>query len=368
MGKLNISQKSPGNGPFIDDATATELAKEWIMSNRNRRRNMAQEYDLMPLLSKVRGGEIKIGVVSDLQQKPKSIIPGLDMQGNLIFLRGYPNTKMFGPRDFYDTRKKKNQKESFERQNINEAVMYHTSPDPINIRSIGKNPMWFSHNITQAKGWHSITRENAGGAHTYKVDVNAKIAHYQDPKIKKLFADAGIDQVKYEMDLVANPNAREVMSHEGTKLLIKNGYGGYTHLDYDSTDFQKDHESTVVFRPDKSAKIIKRLMIESFVNEERQYQLRAANKDGKEDVSEWYDDEDSVYEMKKKIDELEKYESTKVIKRIKGMEEEEDEDETPTLESKVRGGPKGKGKPLGTQVHKDKKKERSKKAARGKVK
>mgnify|MGYP000745201898 CR=1 FL=1 len=178
MGKLNISQKSPGNGPFIDDATATELAKEWIMSNRNRRRNMAQEYDLMPLLSKVRGGEIKIGVVSDLQQKPKSIIPGLDMQGNLIFLRGYPNTKMFGPRDFYDTRKKKNQKESF-------------------------------------------------------------------------------------------------------------------------------------------------------VNEERQYQLRAANKDGKEDVSEWYDDEDSVYEMKKQIDELEDFEKLYGAKGLAWIKIEEGEINSP---------------------------------------
>jgi len=217
MAKLNISQKKPGIGPFIDSETATELAKEWIMSNRNRRRNMANEYDLMPLLSKVRGGEIKIGVMSDLQQRPNLIVPGLDTEGNLIFLRGYPNTKMFGPRDFYDTRKKKNQKES-------------------------------------------------------------------------------VDSV----------------------------------------------------------------------SEQRQYQLRAMKKDGKEDVSEWYDDEDVVYEMKKRIDELETYESTEVYKRIKEMDEKEEN--SPTLEAKVRGGPKGKGKPLGTQVHKDKKKERSKKAARGKVK
>ena len=136
---------------------------------------------------------------------------------------------------------------------IDEAKMYHTSPTT--ILSVKDKPMWFSHNEKQAKGWHANTKDNHGKAYTYKFDVKGKIADYKDPKVKKLFNDAGINQMDYENDLVSNPSASEVLKHKGTKLLQKNGYVGYTHSDYDSTDFGKDHDSTLIFTPRKNAKM-----------------------------------------------------------------------------------------------------------------
>jgi len=210
MGKssVQILREENGIGPLIDKATAQKLSRIWIESSNYQRDQIVEENDIDPVFSRIRGGEIKLGVMKDLQEEPSKIIPGLDEEGNLVLVTGFPVTRVYGPR------------------------------------------------------------------------------HFASMKT---------------------------------------------------------------------------------INESRQFQLRAYTEDGKEEVSDWYDSEDKVHEMKKQIDELEKYESTSVIKRIKEMDHDESNTAKPTLEAKVRGGPKGKGKPLGTQVHKDKKKEKSKKAARKKV-
>lgn len=205
---VQILREQDGIGPMIDQSDARQLSRIWIESSKHQKRKIIEENDIDPVFSRVRGGEVKLGILRDLQEQPSKIIPGLDEENNLVFVTGFPATRIYGPR-------------------------------------------------------HYLNKQS--------------------------------------------------------------------------------------------------------LNETRQFQLRAYTESGEEEVSEWYDDEDKVYEMKKEIDEMDKYESSSVIKRIKEMDHNESQSTKPTLEGKMRGGPKGKGKSLGTQVHKDKKKERSKKAARKKV-
>ena len=113
----------------------------------------------------------------------------------------------------------------------------------------GKNaehPMWLSQSAHQAAGWHKNAESETGKAHTYKVKVK-KIAHHTDPKVKSLFKKHGNSMKDYHTDLVSNPHHKEVHNHPATKMLKKAGYHGHTHSDYDSHNFQKDHDSTVVF-------------------------------------------------------------------------------------------------------------------------
>jgi hypothetical protein len=76
-------------------------------------------------------------------------------------------------------------------------------------------------------------------------------------------------------------------------------------------------------------------IIQNFLKESRQYQLRASKENGEEDVSQWYDEEEIVFKMKKEIDELEEYTSTVIIKRIKEYDYEEKEDKV--ADAKIEG-------------------------------
>lgn len=67
-------------------------------------------------------------------------------------------------------------------------------------------------------------------------------------------------------------------------------------------------------------------IVQNFLKESRQYQLRATKENGDEDVSQWYDEEEIVFKMKNEIDELEEYTSTVIIKRIKEYDYEEKEE------------------------------------------
>lgn len=130
---------------------------------------------------------------------------------------------------------------------------HHTSSSKIDVdkhnSGKGKNPdhpMWLSHSAHQAKGWHNNAKSENGSAHTYKVKVN-KIAHHTDPKVKSLFKKHGHDIHDYHATLIGNPSHKEVHNHPATKMLQKHGFHGHTHSDYNSHDFNKDHDSTVVF-------------------------------------------------------------------------------------------------------------------------
>jgi hypothetical protein len=49
-----------------------------------------KKYDLVPVMSKVRPGEVKLGVANELKMNPKKKIVGLDSDGKLISLTGWP--------------------------------------------------------------------------------------------------------------------------------------------------------------------------------------------------------------------------------------------------------------------------------------
>jgi hypothetical protein len=136
-------------------------------------------------------------------------------------------------------------------------VMYHASNKK--LTSLKKDPMWFSHDLKQAAAWKNVVSKDHGKAYSYEMKISGKIADYKDSKIKKLFKDANEDQNGYDIDLTSNPNEKQVNSFEGTILLKKNGYVGYTYLDYDPLDFQKDHPATIIFEPNKNVKIIKEI-------------------------------------------------------------------------------------------------------------
>lgn len=131
---------------------------------------------------------------------------------------------------------------------------HHTSYNKIDINKHnagkGKNPnhpVWLSHNSHQADGWHRNTHQETGQAHTYRVKVHGNIAHHKDEKVKALFKKHGHDMDRYHNHLVGNPDHNEVHGHPATKMLQKAGYHGHTHPDYDPHNFQRDHDSTVVF-------------------------------------------------------------------------------------------------------------------------
>lgn len=136
-------------------------------------------------------------------------------------------------------------------KNLNESQVdyHHTNNNKIDIsaHSTNEHPIWLSHNVQQANGWHKNTEEEHGKAHTYSAKINGKIANHHDDTIKTLFKKHKIDGSQYHDTLVSNPDSSEVHNHAATKVLKKHGYVGYSHPDYDSTNFQKDHDSTVVF-------------------------------------------------------------------------------------------------------------------------
>lgn len=137
---------------------------------------------------------------------------------------------------------------------------HHTSAVKIKPKehSANEDPMWFSHSREEADKWHSNAMLNHGSAYTYSAKINGKIAHHTDPEVQAIFKKHNIDQDEYHADLVSNPEYDEVHAHEGTQLLKKYGYAGYTHPDYDPADSQKDQDSTLVFhRKDAQLKLKK---------------------------------------------------------------------------------------------------------------
>ena len=126
---------------------------------------------------------------------------------------------------------------------------HHTSVDKIDQKqhASSEHPMWLSHSAHQASGWHANSKDEHDSAHTYTAKVHGKIANHEDHKVKELLHKHKIDQDDYHGHLASNPSSHEVHDHPATKLLKKHGYSGYSHPDYDPHDFQKDHDSTVVF-------------------------------------------------------------------------------------------------------------------------
>jgi phosphopantetheine adenylyltransferase len=143
--------------------------------------------------------------------------------------------------------------------------IYHASSKKISRPS--SHPMFFALDIQHSRsdnftGWYYNFIENDGRAYLYEANVKNKnkVAKYDDRKIQRLFADAGIDlEEVYINFLLANPSGKEIQNDSGTKLLQKNGYVGIQYLDYDPRDFSKDLEALIIFNPSRDTRGFKQI-------------------------------------------------------------------------------------------------------------
>ena len=130
--------------------------------------------------------------------------------------------------------------------------VYHVAGEP--IKALNNRPMWFALEQEHSDdGWYANMIEN-GGAHQYSAKISGKICDVFEDRIQKLFKDNGLDTQEWEIEIVGNPSADQVMKLEGTKLLIKNGFVGAVYADYDPRDFQQDLDALIIFDAKKSVK------------------------------------------------------------------------------------------------------------------
>ena len=88
--------------------------------------------------------------------------------------------------------------------------------------------------------------------------------------------------------------------------------------------------------------LTKTITAEQLVSEDRQYQVRATTIIGDEEESEWYDEEETALQLQKQADDYDdRYVSTEVIKRIKelAVDEDEENDEIMSLEKGLEEPP-----------------------------
>jgi len=74
---------------------------------------------------------------------------------------------------------------------------------------------------------------------------------------------------------------------------------------------------------------------EMALTEARQFQLVGIKEDNTEERSKWYDEEETVSALQRELENTEEFTSLSVVKRIKELEYDEDEEETATLESYI---------------------------------
>jgi hypothetical protein len=150
----------------------------------------------------------------------------------------------------------------FENMDDNGSIpnkVYHNSPSIIN--ELGESPMWFSLDLETGKEYYNNMIFDGGVSYLYEGTVNEKIPNLYSNNIIELFRSRDIDINDWIADIVGNPSEDEVMSLEGTSVLIENGYAGIIHPDYDPADPQMDIEVLLIFNPKKSVtgfKLIKK--------------------------------------------------------------------------------------------------------------
>lgn len=128
--------------------------------------------------------------------------------------------------------------------------VYHNSPVIINI--LGESPMWFSLDLEHGKEYYNNMIFDRGESYLYEGIIKDQIPHIYSDTVSNLFSDKGIDTEDWIADIVGNPDEEEVMSLEGTKLLIENGYSGIVHPDYDPFDPDNDIDTLLIFNPRKT--------------------------------------------------------------------------------------------------------------------
>ena len=87
------------NGETINEAAPfAALAQRWLATNgdQQKQEKLIKKHDLKPIISKIRPGEIKLGVLNSLKSKgsKSATFAGLDAEGELIFISNNP-TKVY---------------------------------------------------------------------------------------------------------------------------------------------------------------------------------------------------------------------------------------------------------------------------------
>lgn len=130
--------------------------------------------------------------------------------------------------------------------------VYHNSP--VIIDNLGESPMWFSLDIKYGEEYFNNRIFDSGESYLYEGIVRCRIPHIYSDTISNLFSDSGIDVEDWIANIVGNPESDEVLSLDGTILLIENGYQGIVHPDYDPFDTNNDVDTLLIFNPNKTVK------------------------------------------------------------------------------------------------------------------
>ena len=67
-----------------------KIAADFEKADDKKRKSLAKKHDLLPIVSRLRPGEIKLGVKNELEMNPKKVVIGLDADGELIAVTGNP--------------------------------------------------------------------------------------------------------------------------------------------------------------------------------------------------------------------------------------------------------------------------------------
>lgn len=65
----------------------TDLARAWTIGNKYRKASLIRQYDLKPVN---KNGKIRTDIYSETEKDKNAIIPGLDDDGVLVFVMGFP--------------------------------------------------------------------------------------------------------------------------------------------------------------------------------------------------------------------------------------------------------------------------------------
>jgi hypothetical protein len=128
--------------------------------------------------------------------------------------------------------------------------VYHNSP--IKINSLGDSPMWFSLEREYGEEYYNNRLLDGGPSYLYEGIIKSGIPHIYSDYITRIFAENEIDQDEWISEIVGNPDSDEVMSLEGTKIIMNAGYPGIVYPDYDPFDYDNDVDTLIIFNPKKT--------------------------------------------------------------------------------------------------------------------
>ena len=88
---------------LLNKKQATDLAKNWRLGNKFRKKSLAKKHNVAPAASK-NTGRVKMGIRMDVESKPAEYYPALDDDGSLVFFTGNP-MKRIPLSDLFTTKK-----------------------------------------------------------------------------------------------------------------------------------------------------------------------------------------------------------------------------------------------------------------------